>query len=79
MSNMATAIKLQLAATNGGPGLTADELATRLGATTAIMRNELARLVFAKDGGVTCIADSRYGTARYKLGDSEQLRKMRTS
>jgi hypothetical protein len=76
MSNMATAIRLALASTNGGPGLTADELATRLGATPAIMRNELARLVFAKDGGVTCIADSRYGTSRYKLGDSGPLRRV---
>lgn len=77
MSNMAIAIRRQLAATNGGPGLTADELAARLGATVAIMRNELARLVFSKDGGVTCIADSRYGTSRYKLGDSAALRGMR--
>lgn len=77
MSNMAVAISRELASTNGGPGLTADELASRLGASTAVMRNELARLVFAKDGGVTCIADSRYGAGRYKLGDSVALRKMR--
>jgi len=77
MSNMAVAIRRELAGCNGGPGLTADELASRLGASTAVMRNELARLVFSKDGGVTCIADSRYGAGRYKLGSSERLRKMR--
>jgi hypothetical protein len=76
MSNMAAAIRQALAATNGGPGLTADELATRLGATTAIMRNELARLVFAKDGGVTCIADGKRAPGRYKLGDSGPLRRV---
>jgi predicted ArsR family transcriptional regulator len=76
MSNMTTAIRQQLAATNGGPGLTADELAARLGATPAIMRNELARLVFAKDGGVTCIADGKRGAGRYKLGDSGPLRRV---
>jgi hypothetical protein len=74
MSNMETAIKLQLAACNGGPGLTADELATRLGATPAIMRTELATLVFSKDGGVTCLADGPRGVGRYKLGDSAPLR-----
>jgi hypothetical protein len=77
MSNMAEAIRRELAATNGGPGLTAAELASRLGATPAVMRNELARLVFSKDGGVTCIADNRYGAGRYKLGDSAALRRMR--
>lgn len=77
MSNMTVAIRRTLAECNGGPGLTADELAARLGATTAIMRNELARLVFSKDGGVTCIADGKCGPGRYKLGSSERLRKMR--
>lgn len=73
---MTNAIRLALAATNGGPGLTADELAARLGATTAVMRNELSRLVFSTDGGVTCIADGKRGPGRYKLGSSERLRKM---
>lgn len=77
MINMTEAIRRALAETNGGPGLTADELAARLGATTAVMRNELSRLVFSKDGGVTCIADSKQGAGRFKLGSSEQLRKMR--
>jgi hypothetical protein len=76
MSNMAVAIRLALASTNGGPGLTADELAARLGSSTAIMRTELAGLVFSKDGGVTCIADGRHGTSRYKLGDSGPLRRV---
>lgn len=72
MGNMATAIKLQLAATNGGPGLTAEELAARLGAPTAIMRTELSHLVF-RAGDVTCIADSPTSVGRYKLGSSEPL------
>lgn len=76
MSNMAVAIRLQLAATNGGPGLTADELATRLGSSAAIMRTELAGLVFSKDGGVTCIADGPRGEGRYKIGDSGPLRRV---
>lgn len=76
MSNMAEAIRRALAETNGGPGLTADELAARLGAPIAIMRNELSRLVFSKDGGVTCIADSKRGEGRFKLGDSGPLRRV---
>lgn len=73
---MRNVIVQELARCNGGPGLTADELAARLGATVAVMRNELARLVFAKDGGVTCIADSKRGPGRYKLGDSGPLRRV---
>jgi hypothetical protein len=74
MGNMAQAIRLQLAACNGGPGLTADELAARWGLAPAIMRTELAHMVFAKDGGVTCIADGPRSAGRYKLGDSASLR-----
>lgn len=74
---MGLAIKRELASRNGGPGLTADELAVRLGSTVAIMRTELAGLVFAKDGGVTCVAESKTAEGRFVLGDSTPLRKMR--
>lgn len=77
MSNMSEAIRRQLAQCNGGPGLTDEELAARLGCPLAVMRTELAALVFSKDGGVTCIADSKRGPGRFKLGSSAPLRKMR--
>lgn len=76
MGNMGVAIRRELAACNGGPGLTAGELAERLGAPPAVMRTELAALVFSKTGGVTCVADSRYGVGRFVLGDSTALRKV---
>lgn len=76
MGNMANAITLQLAACNGGPGLTADELAARLGCQPAVMRTELAGLVFAKNGGVTCVAGGVRAEARYVLGDSAALRRV---
>lgn len=73
---MAVAIRLLLAERNGGPGLTADELAARLGSTVAIVRTELAGLVFAKDGGVTCVAESKRAEGRFVLGDSGPLRRV---
>ena len=73
MGNMARAIKLQLAACNGGPGLTAEELAVRLGSPVAVVRTELSALVFASRD-VTCIADGKRAPGRYKLGSSERLR-----
>lgn len=76
MGNMDAAIRRELAACNGGPGLTAAELAERLGSAPAVMRTELAALVFSKAGGVTCRADSRYGTGRFVLGDSTALRQV---
>jgi hypothetical protein len=74
MGNMAEAIRRNLAACNGGPGLTADELSERMGAPLPHVRTELAALVFAKDGGVTCLADDPRAEGRYKLGDSAPLR-----
>lgn len=76
MSNMANAIRQHLAACNGGPGLTADELAVRLGSPVAIVKTELAGLVFSKDGGVTCVAESKTAEGRFVLGDSTQLRRV---
>jgi hypothetical protein len=76
MGNMGLAIRRELAACNGGPGLTDVELAERLGASPAVMRTELAALVFSKAGGVTCRADSRHGPGRYVLGDSAALRRV---
>lgn len=66
-STMNTAVMQALAATNGGPGLTADELAAQLGSATATMRNTLSQMVF-EDKVVTC---DRAG--RYKLGDPTPL------
>lgn len=64
---MNSAVTQALAATNGGPGLTAEELAIQFGQTTAAMRNTLAVMVF-DEGTVTC---DRAG--RYKLGDPTPL------
>lgn len=76
MGNMAVAITRQLAACNGGPGLTAGELAARLGCQPALVRTELAGLVFSAVGGVTCVAETRRAEARYVLGDSAALRRV---
>lgn len=76
MGNMSEAIRRQLAACNGGPGLTADELAALLGVPAPLMRTELAGLVFAKDGGVTCRADGPRAAGRYVLGSSDDLRQV---
>lgn len=73
MGNMDVAIRRELAACNGGPGLTAAELAERLGAAPAAMRTELAALVFSKAGGVTCHAAGKRAEGRYVLGDSSPL------
>jgi DNA-binding IclR family transcriptional regulator len=67
---MNPAVMQALAATNGGPGLTAAELAAKLGANTAVMRNTLSKMVF-EDKAVTC---DRAG--RYKLGDPSPLIRM---
>lgn len=61
------AITLALAACNGGPGLTAQQLAERLGQPLACVRQQMAQLVFT-EGVVTC---DRAG--RYKLGDPAAL------
>lgn len=78
MSTMETAIRRLLAECNGGPGLTAEELSARLGAPVAILRAELSALVFRKDGGVTCKAESKTSEGRYVLGDSSELRGTKT-
>lgn len=64
---MSKAVMQALAATNGGPGLTADELAERFGTPPAFMRNTLSSLVF-EDQIVTCDAQGRY-----KLGNPKHL------
>lgn len=76
MSNLTSAVVQQLAACNGGPGLTDAELAARLGCQPAVMRTALAGMVFAKDGGITCVAASPRAEARYVLGDSAALRRV---
>jgi DNA-binding IclR family transcriptional regulator len=56
---MREAIMSELAARNGGPGLTARELASFLHAPEAIVRNMLAALVF-REKCVTCDARGRF-------------------
>lgn len=51
-----------LAATNGGPGLTADELADRLGCPCAVIRQEMAGFVLRQK---VCTIDR---AGRYKVG-----------
>lgn len=76
MGNMELAICRELAQCNGGLGLTAQELAERLGCPLPIMRTELAGLVFAKTGGVTCRAEGKRAEGRFVLGDSTALRRV---
>lgn len=59
-----------LAARNGGPGLTAAELAEQFGQPEALVRNALAQLVFG-ERMVTCDRDGRY-----KLGDPKRIIEM---
>lgn len=63
------AITRHLTARNGGPGITDTQLAEALGVPRAIVRNELARLVY-KHKTVTCDIDGRYliGDPRALLG-----------
>lgn len=68
---LAGAIVRELAATNGGPGLTAVELSQRLGAPCAVVRQALSVLVFV-EGRVT-VEHGRSGGGRYKLGDPARL------
>ena len=56
---LAIEITNELARRNGGPGMTAPELATLLGAPLPVVRNSLAGLVF-RSKTVTCEADERY-------------------
>lgn len=58
---MTGSIKRALLAHNGGPGLTAEELATQTGLPLALVRNALASLIF-DEGIVTCTAEGRYKT-----------------
>lgn len=51
-----------LAETNGGPGLTTDELAEKLGHPRAVIRQEMAQLVLRKK---VCTIDRE---GRYKMG-----------
>ena len=69
---MSRPIVRALAACNGGPGLTAGELADEFGQPEAQMRATLADLVF-RAGEVTCDRDGRY-----KLGDPTALMEMRS-
>ncbi len=71
MSNLERATLRALAARNGGPGLTAAELAEQLGASLPIMRHALATLVFTRREA-TCHADGRY-----VLGDPSRLIEMK--
>jgi hypothetical protein len=73
---MSEAIRRHLAACNGGPGLTADELAERMGAPTADVRAELAKVVLGPGSGVTCVAETKRAEGRYVLGDSAALRRV---
>lgn len=64
---LATVVVRELAVCNGGPGLSADELSTRLGCPPAQIRNVLAGLVF-REKTVTCDREGRYS-----LGDPTPL------
>lgn len=68
---LSTAVTRELAARNGGPGLTAEDLAARLGSPVAVVRNTLAQLVFV-DGTVT-VEPGKAGGGRYKVGDPSGL------
>lgn len=61
------AVTRELAATNGGPGLTAPDLAVRLGSPVAVIRNTLSELVFSEKS-VTCGRDGCY-----KIGSPAKL------
>lgn len=64
---LAEVVKQQLAACNGGPGRTAEELSKRLGCPPAVIRSTLAGLVF-REKTVTCDREGRYS-----LGDPTPL------
>lgn len=59
MMTTGQAICQKLAECNGGPGLTADELAERLGQPRAVIRQEMAGLVLRRKV-VTVGRDGRY-------------------
>lgn len=74
-------IKQALAATNGGPGLTVDELCEQLHADRSSVRSALARLIY-EEGSVTAIrgpgpngepGGAPPGTTQHKLGDPTAL------
>jgi hypothetical protein len=67
MTGLAGAVTRALAATNGGPGLTARELSERLGSPEPVIRNVLAGLVF-RDKTAVCDAEGVF-----KLGDPAAL------
>lgn len=73
---MQEAIKRALAACNGGPGLTLEEIAESLGIPVALARQDLAALVFT-ECTVTCAvtrdAKGKPGPGRYRLGDPSAL------
>ena len=64
---LAKAVMRELASTNGGLGLTVHDLAERLGAPLATIRQTMADLVF-RDKSVTCDKQGRY-----KIGDPSRL------
>lgn len=67
MTGLAGAVSRTLAASNGGPGLTARELSELLGSPEPVIRNVLAGLVF-RDKIAVCDA-----VGRFKLGDPARL------
>ena len=67
MTGLAGAVTRALAVTNGGPGLTARELAERTGSPEAMIRNVLAGLVFREK---TAVCDA---AGVFKLGDPAAL------
>ncbi len=70
MSALGKAAMRELAACNGGPGLTAQELADRVGAALPQMRQALSSLVF-NEKRITCGRDGRY-----VIGDPAPLLKL---
>lgn len=67
MTGLAGAVTRALAATNGGPGLTARELSVATGSPEPVIRNVLAGLVFREK---TAVCDA---AGVFKLGDPARL------
>lgn len=63
-------VRQSLAARNGGPGITAKDLADDLGLPLAVVRQTLATMVF-REGIATCD-----GEGRFKLGDPTAVVRM---
>lgn len=67
---IADKIKRELAACNGGPGLTTAELVDRLGVDLASVQSTLAALIFVEHSVTTvAVPGGKASEARHALGD----------